>query len=273
MIEGLTPTPPGRTRNLIVQSPLAPLQYEFPQACYAAGQMTHWLAVVRQFAIFIIAFVSLAAVFGCSEPPASPATTRKAGIQVLPVEFKVRQRSSTPVPGSDGRLLITIDDITRNQVIVTAATTDGASVLPSRSMSPQSTAPLNFDGQRLLLRLQRLDNALAGEDFAGFEISADDGSLTEKQKIERLIQEIAALSGATFIRNDGEHSAAEAAEHLRSKWNAAGERIATAQQFIDHVASRSSASGKPYQIRLADGRVIDSADFLREKLGQFEHGR
>lgn len=224
---------------------------------------------MRQLAVIVIVFVGILA-FGCSEPSTNTATTQKAGLKLLPIEFTVRQRSTTAVPGSEGRLLITIDDITRNQVMTSAATETGTALLPSRSMSPGDTAQLNFEGKQLVLRLQRLDNALAGEDFAAFKVSAAGKSLTEKQKTERLIQDIAGLSGATFIRNGEEHSAAKAAEHLTSKWEAAGARITTAQQFIDGIASKSSMSGKPYQIRFADGRVVEAGEYLSERLRRLE---
>ena len=92
----------------------------------------------------------------------------------------------------------------------------------------------------------------------------------EQKKIDYLIASVAALEGATFIRNGSEYSAAKAADHLRLKLRNAGDRIQTVEQFIDELGTKSSMSGETYRIRLKDGRVIESAQVFREKLAQYE---
>lgn len=92
----------------------------------------------------------------------------------------------------------------------------------------------------------------------------------EQKKIDYLIAAIEALDGATFIRNGSEYSAAKAADHLRLKLRNAGERIQTAEQFIDELGTKSSMSGEKYRIRLKDGRLLDSAQVFREKLAQYQ---
>jgi hypothetical protein len=187
----------------------------------------------------------------------------------LPVEMTVKQRSTTVVPGSDGQLLLTVDDITRGQVMASFATVAGEAVLPPRSMSADEDATFRLGGSSYSLKLKEFNNALVGEDFASFVVSDSSGTtLTEEDKIEQLISAIAELQGATFIRNGAEHTAAEAADHLRMKWRAAGDEIATAEQFIEAIASKSSTSGQPYQIRMADGEVMEAGEFLRKRLGE-----
>ena len=92
----------------------------------------------------------------------------------------------------------------------------------------------------------------------------------EAQKIEALIQAVAGLQGAVFIRNGSEHTPAEAAEHLRLKWRKAGRRVKTAPEFIQHCATGSSVSGRPYEIRLKDGRTVLSRDWLWTELKRME---
>ncbi len=99
---------------------------------------------------------------------------------------------------------------------------------------------------------------------------------TEKAKIEYLLQEISMVEGV-FVRNETEHAPQEAVEHLRMKikramesWFAPKKEKWTAEMFIDKLASKSSLSGKPYQIKLNDGRVINSRDWLNRKLKQFK---
>jgi hypothetical protein len=85
-------------------------------------------------------------------------------------------------------------------------------------------------------------------------------------EIEALIEQVAQAQDIVFIRNGSAHSAAEAAAHLRRKLAAADGRITTAEQFIDVLGTRSSMTGKAYRVRLADGREIDSATWLRQLL-------
>jgi hypothetical protein len=92
----------------------------------------------------------------------------------------------------------------------------------------------------------------------------------EQKKIDYLITSIEALDGATFIRNGSEHSAVKAADHLRLKLRNAGDRVQTAEQFIDELGTKSSMSGEKYRIRFKDGRVVDSAQVFREKLAAYQ---
>jgi hypothetical protein len=94
--------------------------------------------------------------------------------------------------------------------------------------------------------------------------------LTEAAKIQALISSIEQLKGAVFIRNGSEYDGAKAAAHLRRKLDYAGSKVKTAEQFIDHLATGSSMSGKPYKIRFADGHSVESAVYFREQLRRIE---
>ena len=98
-------------------------------------------------------------------------------------------------------------------------------------------------------------------------------AMTEMQKIEALIRSIERLPDAVFIRNGSEHDSKRAGEHLRMKWKRAGKRVRNAGDFISCCASGSSMSGKPYQIRFSDGRVMPSAEFFRAQLRKIEAGK
>ena len=93
----------------------------------------------------------------------------------------------------------------------------------------------------------------------------------EKSRIERLIRYIETRKDMKFIRNGSEYTCEEAAKFLRGKLESMGSEILTARQFIEQIASRSSMSGKPYQVRLADGTLIPTAQFLTEELARMEH--
>jgi hypothetical protein len=96
---------------------------------------------------------------------------------------------------------------------------------------------------------------------AGFRDAA------EERRIGRLIEAVETLPGAQFIRNGTAHDGKAAADHLKRKLNAAGDRVRTAEDFIRLCASRSSLTGEPYRIRLADGTIQDAEVFFRGRLG------
>jgi len=108
--------------------------------------------------------------------------------------------------------------------------------------------------------------------FAGLT-AASDPSPVEDARIEYLLAVVASLQDAQFIRNGKAYDSKAAVDHLRTKLRAAGSRVQTAEDFIRDCASESSISGKPYAIRFADGTVLLAADFLRQKLLEFDVSR
>jgi hypothetical protein len=74
-------------------------------------------------------------------------------------------------------------------------------------------------------------------------------ALTEDQKIEKLIQTVGDMKDAVFIRNGTEHTPAQAAQHMRNKWERARDQVKTAEEFIDKLASKSSTSGLPHPLQ------------------------
>jgi hypothetical protein len=101
---------------------------------------------------------------------------------------------------------------------------------------------------------------------------ADDKPVAEKDKIEALIKHVEGLEGAVFVRNDREYDAKTAVKFLRGKWDTKADEIKTAKEFIEKVATVSSTSGKPYLIRLKDGKEVKSSEYLTEVLRKLEKG-
>jgi len=108
--------------------------------------------------------------------------------------------------------------------------------------------------------------------FLTFAVAANavDRLPAENARIEYLLGVVAALHDAQFIRNGTSYDNAAAVAHLRLKLRVSGSRVKTAEDFIRYCASASSVSGRPYEIRFSDGRVIPSADFLQQKLLEFD---
>lgn len=95
--------------------------------------------------------------------------------------------------------------------------------------------------------------------------------VSDSQKIRALLMAIES-SNLIFIRNGAEHSAKEARKHLERKLSQAGSRISTVEQFIEHIASRSSVTGTPYYVKYPDGSTIEVSVWLRRKLREIERG-
>ena len=216
---------------------------------------------------------------GCSPPDpnsrqtASPVPVSRH-ITGLPVKLTVKQRSTTGIPGSDGKLFITCDDITRGQVMVSVVDDEGIPVLGPVSLKKGAARAFHVSNDVYRLTLQELNNALVGEDFASFVVSdPSSGVLSESDKIEHLIALIETMEGAVFIRNGTEHPPGEAADHLRMKLKAADGRIETASQFIDFIATRSSISGKDYLIRLPTGETVRAGEYLHGELVRLHGNR
>ena len=91
----------------------------------------------------------------------------------------------------------------------------------------------------------------------------------EQRKIEYLIGSIANLHDARFIRNGTEYDSQRAADHLRVKLHYADGRVKTAEDFIVYCATGSSMTGGVYRIKFADGRLVATATFLRDKLAAY----
>jgi hypothetical protein len=89
----------------------------------------------------------------------------------------------------------------------------------------------------------------------------------ENEEITYLLSFIAE-SGCTFIRNGGEHHAEDASKHLAMKFNRVKKRIKTAEDFIDKIASKSSMSGKKYEVR-CDNRKFNTGSWLKDALAAY----
>ena len=186
----------------------------------------------------------------------------------LPQTITAKQRSTTSLASMGLPLTLTIGDISAGEVLTRIATKDGANVFGPRAMHAGERVPIDA-GRRLSLTLDALDHALVGEDYATFTVNAV-AALSETEKIERLLGAIEALPNARFVRNGKDYAPREAVDHLRRKWKAASGEADDARRFVDELASMSSLSGKPYEIRYADGRTATVREFLLGELAQLE---
>ena len=105
---------------------------------------------------------------------------------------------------------------------------------------------------------------------------ADPQQIIEERRIQYLLGSIE-KSSVVFIRNGKEHTGKEAKEHLENKMNYARRAYwlfgpkadITVENFISKIASKSSSSNIDYQVRLKNGKVMTTNEWLREQLKSF----
>lgn len=110
---------------------------------------------------------------------------------------------------------------------------------------------------------------LAGA-IAPWAVAAEElppAKLSTEKEITLLIS-IVENSGATFHRNGRAHDAADGADHLRLKLRRGAKYAKTTEDFITNLATKSSWSGKPYQIELSDGSRQPLGEWLTQELRQ-----
>ena len=97
-------------------------------------------------------------------------------------------------------------------------------------------------------------------------IAAEIPKSTQKE-VEHLLQYLE-NSGCQFNRNYTWHTAPEAAEHLNTKYEylAAKGKITTTESFIEMAATKSSMSGKQYEVRCENQPAIPSSTWLNTEL-------
>lgn len=86
-----------------------------------------------------------------------------------------------------------------------------------------------------------------------------------EQTISYLIDYVG-KSNVTFIRNGQSHTPAEAAAHIRAKYDHFKNDIKTPEDFIRLAASKSLQTGKPYLVRTADGKEMHLDAWLTDAL-------
>jgi hypothetical protein len=101
--------------------------------------------------------------------------------------------------------------------------------------------------------------AFAGQTFATEPL---------EQTVSYLIDHVS-KSNATFIRNGVSHTPAEAAAHIKAKYEHFKKDIKTPEDFIRLAASKSLLTGKPYLVRSPDGEEMRLDVWLTDALKEY----
>lgn len=190
------------------------------------------------------------------------AIPRKLDLQNRAAAIRIRQRETAEIPGSRGFLFVTSGDITGGQVRLSVTNTLKEVVIEPESRRLSDALVLNLADEGYVIVVEQFELHLVHDDYAQLTIWPQ--SVYERHGIERLLGAIE-NAHVTFIRDGTEYSGAEAARHLRRKLDPLRDDVRTVDEFIEHVASRSSLTGKPYHIKLEDGSVVEAEPWLREQ--------
>jgi Family of unknown function (DUF5329) len=100
--------------------------------------------------------------------------------------------------------------------------------------------------------------------------AAVEPSPTTQQEVAHLIGYLK-NSGCEFNRNGSWYSSGEAADHLNQKYQYLLKKglAVSAEEFISRVASESSTSGKPYQVRCGASALVPSGPWLQAELVKY----
>jgi len=85
-------------------------------------------------------------------------------------EVSVEQRTSAPLPGSQGSVYLSADDITGGRVKVWVTPSAGAPLIKKHPLAEGEEVSFSLAGKTYLLRLEDLRNRLIGTDHAVFTI-------------------------------------------------------------------------------------------------------
>ena len=95
-------------------------------------------------------------------------------------------------------------------------------------------------------------------------------SISTQQEIQYLFKALE-NSDCKFNRNGSWYTATEASAHLQKKYKYLADHnyISTAESFIDAGASKSSASGKAYEVKCGDGKPVESKQWFINTLKNY----
>jgi hypothetical protein len=98
------------------------------------------------------------------------------------------------------------------------------------------------------------------------QLAAADDDL---QSAIRYLLEFVEKSDVVFIRNGQEHSPKEAVAHIQKKYERFRNKIKTPEDFIRFTTTGSLLTGRPYEVRLKDGKIMLSQKWLQDALDEY----
>jgi hypothetical protein len=99
-------------------------------------------------------------------------------------------------------------------------------------------------------------------------VSAD---VPEEQvpEVEHLNNYLADSDDCRMIRNGKSYSAQDGAEHMRRKYNYFRDKISSTEEFIEYAGTKSTMSGRLYEVLCIGQEPEFSRDWLLEELSVY----
>ena len=129
-----------------------------------------------------------------------------------------------------------------------------------------STARPPLGPEFLLAPSLKIEESQAFQKAASLEPGSREA---EQARIEYLLERVAD-SPYNFIRNGSRYNGKRAEVHLRWKYLRNQQKVATGEEFIKRIATRSKISGEQYLVVLPDKRRLPLRDFLLYELRSFD---
>jgi len=182
-------------------------------------------------------------------------------------QFVVQQRRSAQVPGSNGWLVVCIDDITMGGVLLGIETATGTVVVPAQVVHERDAVEFALADERYVLVIEELRNLLIGEDHA--ELRVERAAGFQPDRIGQLVRAVGA-SEDTFVREGKDWTGALAMQFLVARLGSIKGPGPTVDEFVDTIASKSSKTGEPYHVRRKDGTTVTMQEWLQAARKELE---
>jgi hypothetical protein len=182
-------------------------------------------------------------------------------------QFVVQQRKSAAVPGSNGWLIVRLDDITMGGVLLDVETATGTVVVPQQIVHEREAVEFALADERYVLVIEKLVNLLIGEDHA--ELRVERAAGFRPDRIGQLVRAVGA-SEDVFLREGKEYAGPLAMQFLIARLGSVRGPGPTVDEFVDTFASKSSRTGEPYHVRRKDGTTVTMQEWLQAARRELE---
>ena len=102
-------------------------------------------------------------------------------------------------------------------------------------------------------------------------LSSTSSDVPEEQvpEVEHLINYLADSDDCRMIRNGKSYSAKDGAEHMRRKYNYFRDEISSTEEFIEYAGTKSTMSGRLYEVVCIGQERDFSRDWLLKELSAY----
>jgi hypothetical protein len=101
--------------------------------------------------------------------------------------------------------------------------------------------------------------------FVSSTAALADVSESQALEIDYLISYLQ-TSDCQMIRNGKAYSGEDGASHVRRKYDHFRNKISSTEEFIDYSATKSTMSGRLYEVQCPGAEPVPSSEWLSEKL-------